>query len=571
MAPNSTAVRADRGAPDSGTADGPVRTRWQKVRLVIKVVELRLRFVALMAATGLTFAYWDTIWNRYEKWLRPVGPSVSAHLEVFEFYCPMHPHVVQDAAGSCPICGMTLAKRARGAKPELPAGVTARVALGPSRVEQAGITTSTVAYEALNQTVTTVGSVAFDERGITTIVSKIPGKSRVEKLHVNVTGQRVEAGVPLAELYSPELSQAIEELLSAARSAGLSSGLQTEIGRSLANDRHELAKASAEKLRRWGLSDAQIGAILARGKADFAFPILAPRTGHVFKKNVVEGQEVTEGFAMFEVIDLDKVWVQAQVYEHQLGLVHEGQAARATVEAFPGEVFTGKLEFMQAHVDPATRTVDVRYAIENRGHRLRPGMFATVTLFTPVAATPEFQSRHPTGNSENSLATHASGNAPAQINCPVTEAKLGSMGEPIEVQISGRKVLTCCAACPPKLKAEPARYLVRLDPPPAGQVLSVPEAAVIDTGLRKLVYVESEPGIYDGREVSLGARVGDRFAVLDGLAPGDKVAVGGAFLIDAESRLNPAATAGHNNLRPAQATALSTLPASGSAPAVHRH
>ena len=106
--------------------------------------------------------------------------------------------------------------------------------------------------------------------------------------------------------------------------------------------------------------------------------------------------------------------------------------------------------------------------------------------------------------------------AAEQKNCPVTEAKLGSMGDPIPVQVEGRRVWTCCAACPPKLKAQPAKYLVRLEPAPAGQVLSVPESAVVDTGTRKVVYVESEPGIYEGREVVLGPRSGDRFPVLDG-------------------------------------------------------
>src|SRR5271155_6190032 len=80
-------------------------TRWQKIRLVIKVVELRLRFVALMAITGLVFAYWDTIWNRYDKWMRPTASHYSGAADV-EYYCPMHPHVVQSESGGCPICGM---------------------------------------------------------------------------------------------------------------------------------------------------------------------------------------------------------------------------------------------------------------------------------------------------------------------------------------------------------------------------------------------------------------------------------------------------------------------------------
>ena len=379
MPSNGIPPRADLAMRESADAFEAPLTRWQKLRLVIKVVELRLRFVALMAITGLVFAYWDTIWNRYDKWMRPTALQHAAAVGL-EFYCPMHPHVVQDEPGSCPICGMPLARRKKGERPVLPEGVTARVVLAPSRVEQAGIKTVEVAYAPMTQAVTTLGYVAFDERRMASIVSKVPGKSRVEKLYINVTGENVDAGQPLAELYSPELSQAIQELLNATRRAAPSIEPQTEIGRSLGNDRHEMVRASAEKLKRWGITQAQIDEILAKGKADFTFRILSPKSGHVFKKNVVEGQEVPEGYPMFEVIDLDTVWVQAQVYEHQLGPIHEGQAAVATVEAFPGESFSGQLEFIQPHLDPTTRTVEVRYTLQNPGHRLRPGMFATVTL-----------------------------------------------------------------------------------------------------------------------------------------------------------------------------------------------
>jgi Cu(I)/Ag(I) efflux system membrane fusion protein len=127
--------------------------------------------------------------------------------------------------------------------------------------------------------------------------------------------------------------------------------------------------------------------------------------------------------------------------------------------------------------------------------------------------------------------------------CPVTKAKLGSMGEPIPVELASRKVWVCCAGCPDKLKADPEKYLARLEPKPADGILSVPESAVVDTGDRKLVYVETEPGVFEGKQVVLGARIGDRFPVIDGLSAGDKVAATGAFLIDAETRLNQGAQA----------------------------
>ena len=526
-------------APAVGPGEQVPLTRWQKFRLVVKVVELRLRFIVLMAATGLTFAYWDSIWNHYDKWMRPATDQHIARAGV-EYYCPMHPAVVQDEPGQCPICGMPLAKRQVGERAPLGVGVTARVRLGPSRVRQAGIRTAAVQYAPLAQTLTTVGYVAFDERRLANVVSKAPGQTRVEVLHVNYTGMEVTAGQPLAELYSPELTQAVAELRTAQRAERESAGLQTAAARSLLGDRRLMVELATEKLKRWGITDEQVNSLLQGGEAEFKIPILSPISGTVVGKNVVEGQEVGEGFAMFEIAALSRVWIQARVYEHQIGLVHEGEAVEATVEAFPGQTFPGSVAFIQPTLDPATRTVEVRFDLANPERRLRPGMFATVKLTTPVVDTPAFQGRLATRPHTHAGAQPASLTVEEQATCPVTNLKLGSMGKPIPVEVAGRQVWTCCQACPPQLKAQPAKFLARLDPGPGGEVLSVPEAAVIDTGKRKVVYVEVEPGVFEGRVVVLGTRIGNRYPVLEGLAPGEEVAAAGAFLIDAESRLNPA-------------------------------
>lgn len=564
MSAEDRPVRTEAAAPEP--LEAPL-TRGQRFRMVVKVIELRLRFIALMAATGFVFAYWDTLWNYYEKWTRPPGETHVAASDT-EFFCPMHPTVVQAEPGNCPICGMPLSKRKKGEKTALPAGVTSRVALSALRVSQAGIETAEVGLRPLSEGVTTVGTVTFDERRLARISLRTKGEARVEKLFVNFTGTAVEAGQPLAEVFSPELYQAVQELLLAQKTAVERSAPRTALGRSLVGDGAEMVRLAREKLALWGVTPGQIDEILAKGQGDFRMPILSPIGGVVVRKNVVEGQYVPYGEAMFEVADLSHVWIQARVYEDQVGLVRVGQAVEATVPAYPGEVFRGTVAFKDPTLDAATRTLGVRYDLENPDGRLRPGMFATVTLKTPIAETPGFRDR--IAKADGHAGHAATLTAAEQKICPVTTLKLGAMGDPVATEVQGRKIWTCCAACPPKLKAQPAKYLARLAAPPKDEVLTVPESAVIDTGMRKVVFVEAEPGVFEGREVVLGPASDGLYPVLDGLFAGEKVAAAGSFLLDAETRLKGLA-GGPPAAAPAPASNSNGPMATRPADAGHRH
>ena len=264
-------------------------------------------------------------------------------------------HVARSAA-----CRWPSGRRAR--RRPCPRGSRPASQLAPFRVAQAGIKTAEVAYAPLTQTLTTVGYVAFDERRMANIVSKVPGKSRVEKLYVNFTGQDVEAGQPLAELYSPELNQAIQELLTAARRAE-PDGPAADRRRPLAPGRSARAGPRCRPRSSSGGGSPRPRSTRSSRRAR---PTSSSRSSRrsaatCSRRTSSRARRCRKATRCSRSSTCSTVWVQAQVYEHQLGLVHEGQAVEATVEAFPGETFPGKVEFIQPHLDPATRTVEVRY------------------------------------------------------------------------------------------------------------------------------------------------------------------------------------------------------------------
>jgi Cu(I)/Ag(I) efflux system membrane fusion protein len=242
--------------------------------------------------------------------------------------------------------------------------------------------------------------------------------------------------------------------------------------------------------------------------------VRAPLSGIVTKKAVVVGDYVAEGGALFDVADLSTVWIKARVYEEDLGIVAIGQKVLATSTAFAGESFEGTVVFVDPFLDKATRTADLRVDLPNAGGRLKPGMFVTATIRVPLADVEPFKSmaRPP-----------SDGRTRTVYWCP--------MHPEVVCDEPGK-----CEKCG-------GMDLVKKEIPAIGpkDVLAVPETAVVDTGKRKVVYVESSPGVFDAHEVVLGPRADVFYPVVKGLEAGDRVATAGSFLIDAETRLNPAA------------------------------
>lgn len=443
-------------------------------RLAVLVPLARLRFLFILGAIGVLIVKWDDLVAQYEKYVRPTAGADAADPD-HEYFCPMHPTVVRDTKkDKCPICFMPLSKRKKGdvgGGEALPAGTVARVQLSPYRITLAGVRTAPVEYQALAREITTVGTVEFDERTLKAVSARVKG--RIDKLHVNQTGQMVHAGDALAELYSPDLVVTVQNLLDARASAN-------KVQENLARDR----------LKLWGIDDAQVAEIVKAGAPITHLTIRSPIKGHVLKKSVREGQYVEEGGALFDVADLANVWIQAQLYEDDLAFLptggHDPKTGKpdfdlpvtATTRAFPGKPFSGTLSFLFPHVDAETRTLTVRFTVPNKDHELRPGMTATVTL----KLDHDLLAKTPAG----------------------------------------------------------ARLQTR-----DGKVLAVPETSVIDTGAQKVVYRQALPDTFDGVAVELGVKLSARdgatfYPVLSGLAEGDRAVTAGSFLIDAETRLNPA-------------------------------
>ena len=474
-----------RNDDEGGLRAPPGLTGWRKAwwwfDFIILVKLARLRFIGVLAVIGLVITQWDLLAAHYDKWTRPVVSGAGPTGGDMEWFCPMHPAVVRDnPRDKCPICFMPLSKRKKGDQHEeaLPAGIVNRVQLSPYRVVLAGVQTTKVEYQPLGKEIKAIGYVEFNERGQRTVSARING--RIDKLYVNETGQMVDKGDDLALLYSPELVVSEQNLLDARR-PGASLDLES----------------ATKRLELLGVGDDQIHEILRRGKPSTELKIRSPISGHVIKKYIREGQYVQEGTPLYDVADLSSVWIQAQVYEDDLEFLPTDQQSHrqmnaaerlpvvATTRAFADEPFHGTLAFIYPHVDQDTRTVSVRFELDNPGHKLRPGSTATVTINVPPQKLPMFRRIIEGG------------------------------GMPAEMLAEGR-------------------------------VLAVPEPAVIDTGSQTIIYRETTPGVFEGVLVKLGPRMAGPhnaawYPVLSGLNQGDDVVASGAFLVDAETRLNPAA------------------------------
>ncbi len=418
------------------------------------------------------------------------GAATAAKGEVWT--CAMHPQIRQNEPGNCPICGMALTPASQTHTETL---TSTQYGLSEAAKALAEIETEPVERRLPEAHVRLFGKAAYDETRLRTLSARFPG--RIDRLYIDFTGIEVSQGDHLANIYSPELLSAQSELLAALRFESRSQG----------------ADLAREKLRLWGLSDERISSIEKSGKASDNLDIDAPIGGVVIQKHINEGDYVNTGTKMFQIADLDRVWVMLDAYESDLPWVRFGQHVKFTVAGLPGKTFEGQVAFIDPQLDPQTRTVKVRVNAENERGMLKPGMFVTAEVVANIARDGRV------------LAPELAGKWISPMHPEIVKDAPGT-----------------CDICGMKLvRAEELGYVV---PDKNTQLpLMVPESAVLQTGKRALVYVETQTDphpIYEAREIVLGPKAQGYFMVKEegsDLKEGEKVVSQGAFKIDSAMQI----------------------------------
>jgi len=315
------------------------------------------------------------------------NPGDQANQEQL-YTCGMHPQVIQNKPGNCPICGMKLTP-IRKQPGVANTGTTNRadvamvssdkdssvITVDPETIQKMDIRTDIVKRGPVRRTVRTVGAIDFDETALAEVSTKFRGW--VEKLYVDSTGKQMHRGDPLFEIYSPELFLAQTEYLLTLGSPTNQDSVASQLRKT----------AAMTKLRYWDISEDQIAELERTREPRKTLRMNAPRDGIVVEKMVVEGQMVEPGMKLYRLADLASVWIQAQIYEQDLPIIRLGQEAVVTLASLPDPKFRGRVTYIYPIVDEKTRTAKVRMEFHNPGYFLKPGMYATVEIAADLSAS----------------------------------------------------------------------------------------------------------------------------------------------------------------------------------------
>ena len=289
--------------------------------------------------------------------------ATETHAKHQIWTCAMHPQIRMNAPGKCPICGMELIPLIENATVVNPNSIV----MSASAMQIANVQTSVVSRQLPVKEIRLFGKIQPDERLIQTVPAHIPG--RIDRLLVNFTGEYISKGQTIAQIYSPELVTAQQELLEALK---------------FKDSNPAIVDAARDKLRQWMLTSAQIAQIEKSGKVKEDFAIQSMVSGTVLNRRVNVGDHVGTGQSLFEIVNLSNVWALFDAYESDLPWIKKGSQLKFTVESMPGKNFAGTVSFIDPIINPQTRVARVRIEVRNPSGMLKPEMFATGEIKTQL-------------------------------------------------------------------------------------------------------------------------------------------------------------------------------------------
>lgn len=472
---------------------------WRRISGVVIPLLVLVAF-----AIGYSFAADDDAPTDPTIAQNPTAPETNSEQQWYT--CSMHPEVrMPNPDDKCPICHMDLIP-VGGGQGQSPLG-SREIKLSPEAMALVDVQTTPVVRRFIEFPVRMVGEVAYDETRLAYITAYMSG--RLDRLFVDYVGMEVRKGDHLAEIYSPNLQVAQQELLEARRALDR---LGPNTDATTRNTAKTILQAARERLRLLGLNAQQIESAETSGVADDHVTLYAPTSGIVIDKNAKQGSYVKEGDRIYTIGDLSHVWVVLRAYESDLPWLRYGQKVKFTAQPFGDETFEGTISFISPTLDPKTRTVEVRVNAPNPDGRLRPGMFVNATVQAQIAAGGRV----------------------------ITPDLSGKWISPMHPEVVRNQPGDCPVCGMPLVKAEDLGYTpassANADPP-----LVVPDTAVLRTGRRGVVYVrmddEQPDAVFQGREVELGPRGKGFFIIRAGLHEGERVATNGNFQIDSELQI----------------------------------
>ncbi|MFQ6082056.1 MAG: efflux RND transporter periplasmic adaptor subunit [Candidatus Aminicenantia bacterium] len=439
--------------------------------------------------------------------------KVEKEKKILYWTCGMHPSVrvspedYEKGNTKCPICNMDLVPVYEGAEISEEEGVVTQLKLSPRAQALAKVRTAEVTYHSLFKEINTVGQMDYDERKVAYVAAWISG--RIDKLFVDFTGVEVKKEEPLVWIYSPNLVTTQDEYLLALET--LQKVKESNVKETI-EGAQSLVEASKKRLLLWGINENQIKELEKRKKAETHMTIYAPIGGTVIHKNALEGKYVKEGENLYKIADLSNLWMLADIYEYEMSWIKVGQKVEITTPTYPGEVFEGTISFINPFLNQKTRSVKIRVDVPNPQLKLKPGMYVNALIKIPIMPKSKIQ------------------NLKSKYTCPMHPEIISD--KPGECPICGM-------------------YLVKKKSPPQDKILAVLKDAVLDTGTRKMVYIDKGEGIYIGKEVKVGPEAiaivnGKKekfYLVLEGLSEGDIVVSRANFLIDSQSQITGGAEA----------------------------